>query len=130
MPLSATPSQSSSVHPMETADCPKPSASASWPHVEALKMPTGVMFYLEDADQKPLTVDGYTGNAVVKGPSGVVTVELMAMGDHLHAPAVLLQGQPATAVLTLKHDGKASSASFETQAVGLPSHDHPCTAVK
>lgn len=93
-------------------------------HVEALMMPGGVMFYLSDADQKALPVDGYSGSAAVKGPSGVSTVELMAMGDHLHAAAVLVQGEPAAAVLTLTHEGKAASASFETQAVGLQSHDH------
>ena len=93
-------------------------------HVEALMMPAGVMFYLSDADQKPLTVDAYSGSAVVKGPSGVVTVDLMAMGDHLHAPASLVQGEPASAVLTLVRDGKATSAAFETQAVGMQSHDH------
>lgn len=93
-------------------------------HIEALMMPGGVMFYLADQAQKPLPVDGYAGNAVIRGPSGIVTVELMPMGDHLHAAAALLQGQPATAVLTLTHDGKAVSATFETATVGLQSHDH------
>jgi hypothetical protein len=93
-------------------------------HAEALFMPAGVMFYLEDGAQAPLAVDGYTGSAVVKGPSGIVTVDLMAMGDHLHAPATLVQGQPASAVLTLTHEGKAVSASFDSTAVGLASHDH------
>ena len=93
-------------------------------HIEALMMPGGVMFYLADQAQKPLPVDGYAGNAVIRGPSGIVTVELMPMGDHLHAAAALLQGQPATAVLTLTHEGKAVSATFETATVGLQSHDH------
>ncbi len=93
-------------------------------HVEALMMPSGVMFFLSDAEQKALTVDGYGGSAVVTGPGGVVTAQLMAMGDHLHAPATLVQGEPATAVLTLTHAGSTASASFETPAVGLQSHDH------
>ena len=93
-------------------------------HVEALMMPAGVMFYLSDGAQQPLPVAGYGGNAVVKGPSGVTTVDLVPMGDHLHAAAPLEQGQPASAVLTLTHDAKAVSASFETQGVGLESHDH------
>ena len=93
-------------------------------HVEALMMPEGVMFYLSDADQRPIALDGYTGSATVNGPNGVQTVDLMSMGDHLHAPVTLLQGQPATAILTFTKDGRAQSASFETQAVGLQSHDH------
>ena len=93
-------------------------------HVEALMMPGGVMFYLSDADQKPLSVDGFTGSAVIKGPSGVTTADLVSMGDHLHAMATLEQGKPASAVLTLTHDGKAVSASFDTEGVGLQSHDH------
>jgi hypothetical protein len=93
-------------------------------HVEALMMASGVLFYLSDAQQKPITVEGYTGNAVIKGPAGVTTVDLMPMGDHLHAAATLAQGQPASAVLTLNHDGKALSASFATESVGMHSHDH------
>ena len=93
-------------------------------HVEALMMPSGVMFYLSDKNEVPLGVDGYTGTAAVKGPGGLETVDLMPMGDHLHAAVPLVQGQPASAVLTVTHEGKASSASFETSSVGLQSHDH------
>lgn len=93
-------------------------------HVEALMMPGGVMFYLSDASQKAVGVDGYSGTAVVKGPNGVSTVTLMPMGDHLHAAVELAQGQPASAVLTLTHAGKAVSSSFENPSVGLQSHDH------
>jgi hypothetical protein len=93
-------------------------------HVEALMMAGGVMFYLSDAEQKPLLIDGYAGNAVVKAPAGVSMVQLAPMGDHLHAAAALEQGKPASVVLTLQHAGRARSASFETQAVGLATHDH------
>ncbi|MBA2322103.1 MAG: hypothetical protein H0V89_13235 [Deltaproteobacteria bacterium] len=93
-------------------------------HVEALMMPDGILFYLTDGKEASLPVDGYSGTVVVKGPSGVETTEAHAMGDHLHAPAKLAQGQPATAVLTLNKDGRAESVSFETQAVGMQSHDH------
>ncbi len=93
-------------------------------HVEALMLPAGVMFYLSDGAQTPMAVEGYSGNAVIKSASGVTTVELMALGDHLHAGTTLVQGQPATVVLTLRHSGKAVSASFEAATVGLESHDH------
>lgn len=93
-------------------------------HVEALLMPDGILFYLTDARETPLALEGYTGTVVVKGPTGVETTEVHAMGDHLHAVAKLAQGQPATAVLTLNKDGRAESVSFETQAVGMKSHDH------
>jgi hypothetical protein len=93
-------------------------------HVEALMMPGGVMFYVSDAAQRPVSLEGYSGTATVDGPDGVQTVALMSMGDHLHAPAKLTQGAPASVVLTLTKDGKADSASFETEAVGLQAHDH------
>lgn len=93
-------------------------------HVEALFMPGGIMFWVSDAAQKPLPVDGFTGTAVVKGPQGVETVTLAPMGDHLHAVAKLAQGDAASAVLTLTKDGKAESVTFETSAVGLQEHDH------
>ncbi len=93
-------------------------------HAEALFMPAGVMFYLSDANQVALPLDGWTGNAVVKGPSGVVTVDLMNMGDHLHAPSTLVQAQPASTVVTLTKDGKAVSTSFSTETVGMQSHNH------
>jgi hypothetical protein len=48
----------------------------------------------------------------------------MPMGDHLHAPATLAEGKPASAVLTLAHDGRTVNGSFETASVGLQSHDH------
>lgn len=93
-------------------------------HVEAVMTPAGVMFYLSDADQVALPVDGYSGSAVIKGPTGVTTADLMPMGDHLHAPATLEQGKPASVVLTFTRDGKALSVAFETETVGLASHDH------
>ena len=93
-------------------------------HVEALMMPAGVMFYLSDREQQPLAVDGYSGSAVVNGPTGVTMAALMSMGDHLHAAAPLAQGKPASVVLTLTHDGKGTGASWETKTVGLQSHDH------
>jgi hypothetical protein len=93
-------------------------------HAEAILAPEGVLFYLSDQDRRPIAVDGYTGSATVNGPSGVKTVDLMSMGDHLHAPVALVQGEPASAVLTLIHQGKAESALFETPAVGMHSHDH------
>lgn len=92
--------------------------------VEALMMPSGVMFFLSALDSTPLAVDGYSGSAVVTGPGGSATVDLMAMGDHLHAPAAFVQGEPATVVLSLSKDGKATSVTFQTSAVGLQSHDH------
>lgn len=93
-------------------------------HVEAVMTPAGVMFYLSDADQVAVPADGYTGSAVVKGPAGVTTVDLMPMGDHLHAPATLEQGKPASVVMTFTRDGKALSVAFDTETVGLASHDH------
>lgn len=92
--------------------------------VEALMMPSGVMFFLSDLDSTPLVVDGYSGSAVVTGPGGSATVDLMAMGDHLHAPAAFVQGEPGAVVLNLTHDGKAINASFKSASVGLQSHDH------
>ncbi len=93
-------------------------------HVEAVMVPSGVLFYLSDAAEKPLMVDGYGGSAVIKGPTGVTTAPLMAMGDHLHATAALTVGAPASVVLTLTEAGKAVSASWESPAVGLAAHDH------
>lgn len=98
-------------------------AVGDW-HVEAVMMPGAVMFYLKDAAEAPVDVAGFTGSAAIKGPNGVETVPLQPMGDHLHAPAKLAQGQPATVVLTLTKDGTAHSASFETASVGMKSHDH------
>lgn len=93
-------------------------------HVEAVMTPAGVMFYLSNADQVAVPVDGYSGSAVIKGPAGVTTADLMPMGDHLHAPATLEQGKPASVVLTFTRDGKALSVAFDTETVGLASHDH------
>ena len=87
-------------------------------------MAGGVMFWPSDANAQALPIQGFSGNAVIKGPSGVEKVELVPMGDHLHAPARLEQGKPATIVLTLSRDGKAQSITFEIEAVGLASHDH------
>jgi hypothetical protein len=93
-------------------------------HVEALAMPTGVLFWVSDADARPIPADAFTGTATIQGPSGVQTVPLVSMGDHLHALVKLEQGSPATVVVTLNRDGKALSASYEVAAVGLASHDH------
>jgi hypothetical protein len=93
-------------------------------HLEAVIAPEGVMVYLSDTSQVPLPLDGWTGSATVKGPAGVVTVPLMVMGDHLHAPATLAHGEPATVVVTLSHAGAAVSASFSVDRVGLAEHDH------
>jgi hypothetical protein len=93
-------------------------------HVEGLAMASGVMFWPSDPEANALPIQGFSGNAVIKGPSGVEKVELVPMGDHLHAPAKLEQGQPATIVLTLNRDGKAQSITFEIGAVGLATHDH------
>jgi len=92
--------------------------------VEAVFTPVGLMFYVYDAADAPVPVDGLRGSAVVQGPKGVVTVALSPMGDHLHAPAKLVHGEPATAVLTLVTQGAAESVSFETPTVGLAAHDH------
>lgn len=93
-------------------------------HVEALLLPSGVMVYLTDADNKAIPVAGWTGKAVINGPAGVSTVDLQVMGDHLHAPGKLEHGKPASVVLTLSKDGKAVSAPFESASVGLAVHDH------
>lgn len=93
-------------------------------HVEALFMPDGLMFWISDSAQKALPTEGFTGSVVVKGPSGVETVTVAPMGDHLHAAAKLAQGEAASAVLTLTFGGKAESVSFETASVGLKEHDH------
>jgi hypothetical protein len=90
--------------------------------VEALMMPAGVMVYLSAAHAEP--VEGYSGTAVIGGPAGKSTVDLVPMGDHLHAATTLVYGQPASAVITLERGGKEFSATFQTSSVGLPSHDH------
>jgi hypothetical protein len=93
-------------------------------HVEAVFMPGGVLFYLSSPEGGALPVDGFAGSVVVKGPGGVETVTLQPMGDHLHAVVTLQHGQPAGVVLTLTHEGRAESATFEVAAVGLAEHDH------
>jgi hypothetical protein len=93
-------------------------------HVEAVFMPGGVLFYLSDTAGAALPVEGFAGSVVVKGPAGVETVTLQPMGDHLHAVAKLEHAQPAGVVLTLTHEGRAESATFEVAAVGLAEHDH------
>lgn len=93
-------------------------------HVEAVVTHNGVLFYPADADNKGLPAEGFSGQAVIKGPSGVETVQLMPMGDHLHALAKLEVGKPATIVLTLTRDGKPQSHTYEVKAVGMQEHDH------
>ncbi len=93
-------------------------------HAEAVISPDGVLFYLSDVDEKPLAADGWSGTAVLKVGGAVQTVDLVPMGDHLHALAKLEKGAPATVVLTVTKDGKARSASFETPGVGMAAHDH------
>ena len=93
-------------------------------HVEALFLPGGVMFYLSDAAEQALPIEGFSGTAVVKGAAGVETVTLAPMGDHLHAAAKLGHGEPASVVLTLNYGNKAESVSFEVPSVGLAEHDH------
>jgi hypothetical protein len=93
-------------------------------HAEAVLSPEGVLFYLSDVDDKPLMADGWTGNALLKSGNAVQTVELMPMGDHLHAMAKLTKGAPASVVLTVSKDGKARSGTFETPSVGMAAHDH------
>lgn len=93
-------------------------------HVEGLAMPDGVLFWPTDGDARSIPPTELTGNAVIKGPAGVEQVPLVAMSDHLHAPAKLVQGQPATIVVTLTRNGRAQSATFEIASVGLGSHDH------
>jgi hypothetical protein len=93
-------------------------------HLEALAMPDGVMLWVTDKDAKPLPLDGIAGSAVIKGPTGVETTTLTPMGDHLHAPAKLQQGQPATIVVTLTKADKAQSVTYDVPAVGLSVHDH------
>ena len=93
-------------------------------HVEAVLMPDGVLFYVSDSVQSPVSLDGYSGSAVVQGPSGIATVPLLAMGDHLHAAAKLVHGAPASVVLTLTRGSAAVSVAFDTASVGLQAHDH------
>ena len=90
---------------------------------EALFTPAGLMVWVTDATGA--AVPGITGEATVQSASGVVTAPLGVMSDHLHAPATLVHGQPANAVLTLKRPtGEASSGSWSVTAVGLSLHDH------
>jgi hypothetical protein len=93
-------------------------------HAEAVISPDGILFYLADVDDKPLMADGWTGTAVTKSGNEVQTVELMPMGDHLHAMVKLTKGAPASVVLTVTKDGKARSGTFETPSVGMAAHDH------
>lgn len=93
-------------------------------HIEGLAMGSGVMFYITDGNAAPLPLEGITGTAVIKGPSGVEQVQLVPMGDHLHAPGKLVQGQPATVVVTLTRAGKAQSTTFDIPSVGLEAHNH------
>lgn len=93
-------------------------------HAEALFQADGVRFYLTDGDDKPIDPRGILGSAVVTGPDGVHNVDLMAMGEALHAPVKLETGKPAKAVLTFAKDGGAQSALFDTTAVGTALHDH------
>ncbi len=93
-------------------------------HVEAVVTHNGVLFYPADGDNKGLPAEGFSGQAAIKGPTGVETVPLMPMGDHLHALAKLEVGKPATIVLTLTRDGKPQSHTYEVKAVGMQEHDH------
>ena len=93
-------------------------------HVEAVVTHNGVLFYPGDADANGLPADAFSGQAVIKGPSGVETVQLMTMGDHLHAVAKLEVGKPATIVVTLTREGKPQSHTFDVKAVGMQEHDH------
>ena len=117
------------------ADAANPSAHATLgPHggevkplgalrAEALFTPAGLMVWVTDAAGAP--AQGVTGEATIQTASGVVTAPLGGMSDHLHAPATLVHGQPANAVLTLKTAaGEAKSGSWSVAAVGLSLHDH------
>ncbi|MBK9367585.1 MAG: hypothetical protein IPN01_14910 [Deltaproteobacteria bacterium] len=90
---------------------------------EALFTPAGLMVWVTDAAGAP--AQGVTGEATIQSASGVVTAPLSVMSDHLHAPATLVHGQAANAVLTLKSAaGEAKSGSWSVAAVGLSLHDH------
>lgn len=93
-------------------------------HVEALFQADGVMFYLADGDNKPLSPEGTSGNAVISGGANVATVTLAPKGEALFAAKTLESGKPASAVLTLTRAGQTQSASFDTSAVGTTFHDH------
>ena len=93
-------------------------------HVEGMFQADGVMFYLADGDNNPLSPEGATGEAVISSGSSVVTASLAPKGDALVAAATLESGKPASAVLTLTRAGQTQSASFETSAVGTTFHDH------
>ena len=90
---------------------------------EALFTPSGLMVWVTDASGA--AASGVTGEATIQSASSVITAPLGGMSDHLHAPATLVHGQPANAVLTLKTaSGEAKSGSFSVVAVGLSLHDH------
>lgn len=93
-------------------------------HVEGLFQADGVMFYLADGDNNPLSPEGATGEVLISTGSSVVTAPLAPKGDALFAAATLESGKPASAVLTLSRAGQTQSASFETSAVGTTFHDH------
>lgn len=92
--------------------------------MEGLAMAGAVMFWPSDANAQALPVQEFSGNTVIKGPAGVEKVDVVPMGDHLHATARLEHGKPATSVLTLNRNGKAQSITYETETVGLATHDH------
>jgi hypothetical protein len=93
-------------------------------HLEARLMPTGVMLWLSDANEAPLAVDGSVARAVIQTDHGTSEVAFSPMGDHLHALATLPAGRPARVAVTLRREGRAHTALFATEAVGMALHDH------
>lgn len=89
-------------------------------HVEGRFMRSGLMVWVNDADQQPVDLASVTGAAVVKGPAGVTTVLLAPMGDHLHAALTLPEGTAADAVVTFNVAGTPVRVDFRTSSVGSP----------
>lgn len=93
-------------------------------HLEGLITPENLDLWLSDKDANAMPLQGITATAMVKGPAGVEQLNLSVVDDHFHAPVKLVQGQPATVVVTLMQAGKAQSVSYDIPAVGLMVHDH------
>lgn len=89
-------------------------------HIEGRFLKSGLLVWIRDAADAPVDLTTVSGTVVIKGPAGVTTLQLVSMGDHLHAQVALPDGVPADAVVTLNVAGTPTSVDFRTSAVGSP----------
>lgn len=82
-------------------------------HIELKAEGKDLIFYLLDADAKPLNTKGVTGSVKIQAGKSVKEIDLMEMGGKLTAMQSN-NGQPFTAICTLTKDGKSYSASFNS----------------